>query len=101
MSAEEFWEGDPRLVVAYRKAERVKRENRYVAEWRAGLYVGKAVGAVLGKEAEYPEEPLFSCMRDDDAVREQRERAKMERMMALFGAMAASANRRLDAAQGK
>lgn len=100
MSAEEFWHGDPRLVVAYRQADRLRRESRYIAEWREGLYVGKAVGAVLSKEAEYPPEPLFSLMRDDDAVREQRERAKMESMLKRFGAMASSANRKMDAEKG-
>ena len=100
MSPDEFWHGDPKLAVAYRQAERIRRENRYIAEWRAGVYVGKAVDAVLSKEAEYPPEPLFSIMRDDDAAREERERAKMESMMKRFGAMASSANRKMGADKG-
>lgn len=100
MSAEEFWEGDPRLVVAYRKAERIRRENRYLAEWRAGVYVGKAVGAVLSEKAKYPDRPIFSVEQDEQTEREGRERARMEEMMRRFAVMAAGVNRRMAAKQG-
>lgn len=100
MSAEEFWHGEPRLAVSYREAEKLKREIRYMAEWRAGYYVYRAVAANLNKEAEYPSEPLFSNMLDDELVREEKEKAEMEKMMAMFTARAASINKKL-AEQGE
>lgn len=99
MSADEFWHGDPKLAVAYRKAERIRQENRYLSEWRAGIYVGKAVDAVLSKKAEYPPEPLFSTMRDD-AVRNEREKTRMESMMQRFGARVTAVNKRIVADAG-
>lgn len=102
MSAEEFWHGEPQLAVSYREAEKIKRENRYVSEWRAGYYVYRAVAANLSKdkEAEYPPEPLFSTMLDDEHVQEQREKAAMDRAVAGFEAMAAKLNANLTASGG-
>lgn len=102
MSAEKFWHGEPQLAVSYREAEKIKRENRYVAEWRAGLYVYRAVAANLSKDedAAYPPEPLFSTMLDNEQVQEQREKAAMDRAVASFEAMAAKLNANLAAKDG-
>lgn len=43
MSAYEFWEGDPELAVAYRKADELKRENTNLTAWLNGMYVYKAL----------------------------------------------------------
>lgn len=94
MTADEFWHGEPKLAVAYREAEKIRRERRYAEEWRAGVYVYKAVAACLSEEVEYPSEPLFSSMLDDEERREKREQAAMERQVAQFGALAASVNER-------
>ena len=96
MPAEEFWHGEPRLAIAYREAEKIKRENRYVSEWRAGYYVLRAVAANLSEKAEYPEEPLFSTVLDDAQIREQREKAAMERAVTSFEAMVAKLNSNLE-----
>ncbi len=95
MSAEEFWHGEPQLAVSYREAEKLKREMRYVAEWRAGYYVYRAVAANLSKDSEYPSEPLFSAVLDDEQAKEQKEKATMEKMMTMFTARAASINKKL------
>ena len=39
MSYTEFWDGPPFLVVAYRKAFRIKREIENEQAWLQGLYV--------------------------------------------------------------
>lgn len=103
MSQEEFWFGEPRLAVAYREAEKMRRENLYFAEWRQGRYVYEALLAASpafrelskGIEHEYPQQPLFSNLLDQEALEEQRERARFEKMMKLFEARAASINDKL------
>ena len=99
MSSEEFWHGNPKLAVAYREAERIRRDNRYLAEWRAGVYVFEALLSASpafreiskGVEHSYPKEPLFSTTAK--AVSEEdREKAEMERKKDAFMAMVAKVN---------
>lgn len=100
MSADEFWHGEPQLAASYREAEKLKRENRYLGEWRAGYYVYMAVGACLTKEAEYPSEPIFSTALDDAEEKEKRERVAMERQVAQFGALASTINEKFAVTDG-
>ena len=97
MSAEEFWHGEPRLAASYREAERIRRDNRSLAEWREGVYVYRAVVAALSgkEEARYPQEPLFA---PGGQASEEREKARMDDMLARFEARAAGINAKL--AQG-
>lgn len=102
MSAEEFWHGNPRLVSAYREAERMRRENRYINEWRSGVYVYQALLAASpafrdlggGIEHDYPSEPLFSTSPKKVMSEDDRQRAQMEDNMAAFKAMAERFNAR-------
>lgn len=102
MSAEEFWHGKPKLAVAYREAERIRRDNRYHSEWRAGIYVFEALKAAApayheltkGVEHDYPTEPVFST--SAKAVSEEdRNRAVMEKGKAAFMEMANKVNAKL------
>lgn len=102
MSSEEFWHGKPKLVVAYREAERIRRDNRYHAEWRAGIYTFQALMAAApalkaftkAEEHEYPSEPIFSTTAK--AVSEEdRQKAQMEKAKAAFMAMANKVNEKL------
>lgn len=43
MPAVEFWEGDPSLAVAYRKADELKKERMNFEAWLTGLYTYKAL----------------------------------------------------------
>lgn len=43
MPAVEFWEGDPELARAYRKADELRRENMNFEAWLTGLYTYKAL----------------------------------------------------------
>ena len=104
MTPEEFWHGDPRLAVAYREAARVRQDNRYVDEWRAGIYVLQALIAAApafrefskGKEVEYPSKPLFSVRQDYEEAQEKQEADKMARMLAVFDAKVNAVNRALE-----
>lgn len=100
MSSEEFWHGDPRLVGAYREAERIKRDNRYLAEWRTGVYVYEALVTASpafreiskGIKHDYPEEPLFTARPPKEISQEEKDMALMERNKAVFLAMAEKFN---------
>ena len=100
MSSEEFWHGDPRLARAYREAERIRRDNRYLAEWRYGVYVYEALLTASpafreiskGVKHEYPKEPLFSATPPKEMSQEEKDKALMEKNKAVFMAMAEKLN---------
>lgn len=58
MTPDEFWNGDTRNIVAYRKAHLIKRQLAEEEAWLHGLYVGSAIAATLSKDARYPEQPI-------------------------------------------
>ena len=95
MSAEEFWHGNPRLAVAYREADILRRDRAYQAEWRAGIYMFHAIGACLSEKSPYPEQPLFSSEEARRQYEEARAKAQMEKAKAMFEAMARRANEKL------
>ena len=103
MSSEEFWHGDPKLAIAYREAERIKRDNRYLAEWRAGVYVFEALLTASpafreiskGIDHQYPTKPIFSATPEKEMTEEDREKAQMEKNKAAFMAMAEKLNAEL------
>jgi hypothetical protein len=47
MSYEQYWEQSPYLVVAYRKAYRLRRETENEQAWLQGLYVFDAFAVVM------------------------------------------------------
>lgn len=104
MTAEEFWHGDLRLCKAYRDAYEIKLENRYVAEWRAGLYMFEALRSAApayrefskGESHAFPERPLFSTERTKELIAEQEAKNRMERQRAQFAALAARFNKRFE-----
>lgn len=103
MSPHEFWHGDPKLAKAYREAERIRRDNRYLSEWRAGRYVYEALLSASpafreiskGIEHDYPKEPLFSTAPRKGASVEDENKARMEKNKAAFMAMAEKLNAEL------
>lgn len=103
MSAEEFWNGEPKLAKAYREAEKIKRENRYLAEWRAGAYVFEALCAASpafrelskGIEHEYPSSPIFSTTSQKVLTEEEKNKAQMDKNKAAFLVMAEKFNAKL------
>lgn len=66
MTPEEYWHGDAELMGAYRKAYRIKREERNYELWLQGYYfytalttvVHNALGKKGDKPLEYPKEPF-------------------------------------------
>ena len=91
MSYAEFWDGDPRLAVAYRKAFKLKRELQNEQAWLQGIYVYDALAVALSnafaksgaKKQNYLERPvdIFPLSEAEKKRREQEEYAQMQKAM--------------------
>jgi hypothetical protein len=90
MTYEQFWEGQPSLAVAYRKAHDLKQQRRNVEAWRQGFYIYNAIGAFAeilpafpkkgAKVQPYLEEPLPLSEEEARERAERKQREKMERI---------------------
>ena len=103
MSVSEFWDGDPMLVVYYRKAHEIQQELINVWEWRMGVYNMSAFGTVIGnafkkkgeKPLDYMTEPLPMHEKTEEEkqaeIQAQNDRfaLMLERGMARFNAQKA------------
>lgn len=81
MTYEEYWYGDPLMVRAFYKADKLRRERTDEEAWLYGLYVLNALNATVGnmfrksgQPAEYPKEPFLI-----QKQREERERSEREK----------------------
>lgn len=93
MTPEQYWKGDVRLVVAYREADRLRRNRASIDRWEAGLYVMAAIASAFVEENEYPAEPLsLKLTREELHEREQR---RMLEDLARMEAYAASINAKI------
>jgi hypothetical protein len=88
MSYEQYWEQSPYLVVAYRKAYRLRRETENEQAWLQGLYVFDAFAVVMAnvfakrgsKRQEYLERPIdiYPLTEREKKRRQAEENAKMQ-----------------------
>ena len=91
MSYEQYWEQSPYLVVAYRKAYRLRRETENEQAWLQGLYVFDAFAVVMAnvfakrgsKRQEYLERPIdiYPLTDREKKRRQAEENAKMQAAM--------------------
>lgn len=91
MSYEQYWEQSPYLVVAYRKAYRLRREAENEQAWLQGLYVFDAFAVVMAnvfakrgsKRQEYLERPIdiYPLTEREKKRRQAEENAKMQAAM--------------------
>ena len=98
MTPDEYWNGDPALLKAYRKMDEIKRERENEMLWLQGMYIYEAIGdlapilhafAKKGREAKpYAERPYPITKRlkkEAEAAKEQREyeqqKARFQQMM--------------------
>lgn len=66
MTYDEYWFGDPLMVRAYYKADKLRRERIDEEAWLNGQYIVSALNATVGNmfrktgqaPAEYPKEPV-------------------------------------------
>ena len=91
MSYEQYWEQPPYLVVAYRKAYRLRRETENEQAWLQGLYMFDAFAVVMAnvfakrgsKRQEYLERPIdiYPLTEREKKRRQAEENAKMQAAM--------------------
>lgn len=66
MTYEQYWYGDPLMVRAFYKAEKIRQERMNDEAWLNGVYVLKALEATVGnlmkqkndEKNKYPEKPI-------------------------------------------
>jgi len=101
MSYEQFWDDDPSLVVAYRKADDIRRKRMNEELWLSGIYACEALIATVGnmfskgKKHEYPAEPLPITEMEIAERKEREQKAKVERIKAAFTARALAMNAKI------
>lgn len=88
MTYEQYWDGDPQLVVAYRKAFRLRREIENEQAWLQGLYIYDAFSVCMAnafakkgaKPQKYIEHPIdiYPPSESEKRRRAEEEQRKME-----------------------
>jgi hypothetical protein len=91
MTYEQYWDMSPYLVIAYRKAYKLKRGIANEQAWLQGLYVYDAFAVCMAnafakrgaKKENYLEKPvdIFPLTDAEKERREQEERDKMQKAM--------------------
>lgn len=103
MSYELFWEGEPSLASAYRKADEIRRRRINEELWLNGIYTAEALASTVGNmfskgnKHKYPAEPKPITRDEIQERRERAEKAKMEKIKAAFTARALSLNAQMEA----
>ena len=85
MTAEEYWYGDPYLVIAYRKLSRLRAEQRNQEMWVQGMYFLDAMTSIMSgfrknsAPYKYPAEPYdITGRKTEELEREPTEEEKAE-----------------------
>ena len=91
MSYEQYWDGSPQLVIAYRNAHKLRLEMENEKAWLQGLYVYDAFAVCMAnafakrgaRKKDYIEKPLdiFPLTEQEKKKREKEEYAKMQQAM--------------------
>jgi hypothetical protein len=101
MTWTQFWLEEPKLAVAYRRAEMIRKRRINEELWLQGIYVAEALNATVGnmfskgQKHPYPAEPLPLTADEQQERREREEKARMERMKAAFIAKSLQVNSKL------
>ena len=92
MSAEEYWHGSPELMQAYRKAYKIRKEEKNWELWLQGLYFCHALNVALSNafdkhsKAEYMSEPLklFPPTQEELEEQSRQEAIELKRRLDAF-----------------
>ena len=103
MTPEQFWDGDPALVIAYRKADRLKMERMNFSHWLQGMYIYEALCeasplyhdlAKKGtKAAPYAKEPYPIFKKKEERL-EDKQKQQHDRLMEHMKQMAQKFNQK-------
>jgi hypothetical protein len=97
MSYSEYWEGDPNLAIAYKKAHEIKLRMKNEELWLQGVYMSHALVSVMdGKKHPYPKEPLAITPHQIREKKEREAKAKFDRMKAMMSMAQKQLNRKGD-----
>lgn len=104
MSHGQFWDEDPKLVKAYRKADEIRKRRMNEELWLNGIYMGEALASTVGnmfskEKYQYPSEPKPITQAEVEERQEREAKARMERIKARFTARALSINAQKGAEQ--
>ena len=84
MTPEQYWQGDPELVQAYRGAYKLNKEERNWEMWLQGWYIYQAIIAGLSrldsksKTIDYPEKPIQLFPPTEAELKEQQKKEAEE-----------------------
>ena len=100
MTWSQFWEDEPKLAIAYRKAENIRKRRKNEELWLQGLYVAESLKSTVCNmfnktKHQYPEEPFPITVDEQKERREREEKARLERMKAAFIAKSLHMNTKL------
>ena len=94
MSAEEYWHGSPELMQAYRKAYKLRKEEKNWEFWLQGLYFTHSLNVALSNafdksaKAEYMDKPLelglFKPTQEELEERSRKEAIALKRRLDAF-----------------
>lgn len=99
MSYDEFWFCEPSRVIAYRRADEIKKRRMNEQLWLNGIYMSEALASTVGsmfskQKYYYPSEPKPITMDEIKARQEREQKAKMDQIKARFTARALNINAR-------
>ena len=103
MSYTQFWEEEPQLCAAYRKADEIRRRRMNEELWLNGIYTAEALASTVGNmfskgtKHKYPTEPKPITRDEIEERRERAEKLKMEKIKAAFTARALNLNATMEA----
>lgn len=98
MTYEQFWYDPPELVIAFRRADEIKKRRVNEELWLAGIYTAEALASTVGNmfskgsKYQYPSEPKPITINEAKERQEREQKAKMEQIKARFTARALSLN---------
>lgn len=98
MTYEQFWYDPPELVIAFRRADEIKKRRVNEELWLAGIYTAEALASTVGNmfskgsKYQYPSEPKPITINEAKERQEREQKARMEQIKARFTARALSLN---------
>ena len=105
MTYKEFWEEEPFLASAYRKADEIRRRRMNEELWLNGMYTADALASTVGNmfskgnKNKYPTEPRPITLSELEERKEREEKIKVEKIKATFMAKALSINKNMGGEQ--
>lgn len=108
MTEKQYWDGDPRLAAAYRKAERLRTERKNAELWLQGLYIYDAVCKASpllhafakkgAKPLPYPSEPYALTEKQAKETETKQEKAVYDKGKKLMESFMIRNNKRFEGA---